>query len=129
MNHREFIKFLLVNGSAAGINFGSRFYYGTIMAYAPSVMVAYFTGMIFAFIMCRKYVFSSGKNALRHQMMYFFLVNLVGVALAVSVSVIMNDYGLFFLQHGLLREEVAHFIGLCVPAISSYFGHKYLSFR
>ena len=29
----------------------------------------------------------------------------------------------------VLRSEVAHVVGVAVPVVSSYFGHKYLSFR
>jgi putative flippase GtrA len=57
------------------------------------------------------------------------MVNLAAVLQTVIISVALADY--VFPSVGLQnhRETVAHAIGIMVPAVTSYIGHKYLSFR
>ena len=42
----EFVKFVIVGGSAAGVNFASRILYSQFMDFRWAVLVAYLTGMV-----------------------------------------------------------------------------------
>jgi len=75
----QFVKFLLVGGFAALINFSSRIVINQWLGYATSVVLAD----------------------------YFFP----------SVG---------FAYH---PKEIAHAIGIMIPALTSFIGHKYLTFR
>ena len=45
------------------------------------------------------------------------------------VSVSLRTWLLPLLGIMVLRDLIAHGIGVTVPVLSSYFGHKYISFR
>lgn len=127
--NKQFMVFILSCGIAALVNFGSRMVLGLWMPYVLSIIVAYILGIITAYILCRCFVFEAKKNNAWQQMFYFTLVNAIAIVLTVIVSVALFKWGLWFIHDTFAREEVAHFIGICVPAFSSYLGHKYFSFR
>ena len=47
----EFVKFLASGGLAAAINYGSRFLYSQYFQFEIAVLLAYVTGMAFAFLL------------------------------------------------------------------------------
>ncbi len=124
----RFIQFLLVGGFAAAVNFVSRFLLNEYLGFKWAVFVAYLIGMITAYVMTRFFVFEpSGKHPV-NEMTWFVVVNLVALLQVWLISVALAEYFFPFIGVTLMREEMAHFIGLSVPAITSYFGHKYLTF-
>lgn len=125
----KFIKFVLLGGSAAGINFLSRILLGHYMNYITSVIIAYLIGFIVAYFLFRRYVFNPQPQRRHKEVFYFTLVNIAGIIQTTVVSLLCVKYVFAGLQEVFLREELAHFIGICVPTLSSYFGHKYLSFK
>ncbi|MEM9243841.1 MAG: GtrA family protein [Pseudomonadota bacterium] len=127
---KQFMGFLLVCGFAAIVNFGSRIILGVWMSYATSIIIAYILGIITAYFLCRLFVFKQSRNTPYKQIFYFILVNIFAILQTLLVSVILA-YWIFayFIKNQFLREEIAHFIGICVPAFTSYIGHKYLSFK
>jgi putative flippase GtrA len=80
----------------------------------------YFLFRIFVFKVQRQYTFRSGA--------YFILVNLVGILQAWMISVGLVNYLFPILEFDFYNLEIAHSIGILVPAFTSYFGHKWLSF-
>lgn len=128
-NNPEFLKFLLVGGTAAAVNFCSRIILGQFMTYLSSIIVAYMFGILTAYLLCRQFVFQSKKNNTTKEVFFFILVNLFAILQTAVISVLLANYAFSGITNILLKEEIAHFIGICVPVISSYFGHKYLSFR
>jgi putative flippase GtrA len=129
MISQRFLKFLVAGGIAALVNFGSRILLGNWMAYVPSIIVAYLLGMGTAFVLNRLFVFAKPGNRLHHQVWWFTVVNLAGVLQTIAVSVALAKY-LFPLLGGVRHgETLAHAIGVAVPTVTSYIGHKYLSFR
>jgi putative flippase GtrA len=126
----EFGLFLLLNGIAALVNFLSRIGFGLFMSYFWSIIAAYVLGMITAYLLCRFFLFQSTQNSTKQEIIYFIFVNLVGVAQTVIVSIVLNKYVLnHFIANSFICMETAHLVGICFPAISSYFGHKYITFR
>jgi putative flippase GtrA len=129
MISNRFIKFLIAGGIAALVNFGSRIVLNNWMNYVPSIVVAYVVGMITAFLLNRIFVFSAPTNSLRSQIWRFTLVNVAAVVQTVMISVVLADYLLPILGVMTNRKIIAHGIGVLVPAVSSYVGHKYFSFQ
>ncbi len=127
--NKNFLLFLATNTFAAAMNFGSRIVFGLFMSYAWSIVCAYIVGIITAYLLCRQFVFQSKKNKPHHEMFYFALVNVTAIGITLLVSLVMFHYGLSFIHDQFLREEVAHFIGICAPIFTSYLGHKYITFR
>lgn len=126
---RQFLKFLIAGGIAAVTNFGSRIALSQWMHYVPAIIVAYLIGMVTAFMLNRVFVFEGHTNSLRNQAGWFTLVNLAAVLQTLVISVALARY--VFPALGLLEhtETIAHAIGVMVPVMTSYIGHKYLSFR
>lgn len=126
---RPFLLFLLAGGIAALVNILSRMLYSQWMSFTPAIIAAYISGMITAFVLNRWLVFSSSTRPLHHSAFYFVLVNLLAVAQTWLVSTVLAYHLLPWLGVDVLRLEIAHVVGVAVPVVSSYFGHKYLSFR
>lgn len=125
---RQFVVFLLTGGTAAAINFASRIVYSQWLSFSVAVIVAYFTGMVVAFILAKLFVFKGSRHSTLKSALLFLMVNVVGAAQTWLVSIGLADYALP--QLGLRQHvhELAHFIGIMVPAFTSYLGHKYWSF-
>lgn len=125
----QFVLFLLVGGTAAAVNFLSRMVINRWTTYLVAVIVAFCFGVITAFVLNRLFVFKGSNRSIHHQMTWFLLVNLFGLVQTVAVSVLLAQYVFPTNNFRWHADSVAHIIGILVPLISSYFGHKYLSFR
>ncbi len=126
---KEFLIFLVTGGSAALINFSSRFFYSEYMDFGTAVIAAYVTGMVYAFFIFRLLIFKGSKQGLKREIGYFCLINALALIQTWCISVGLS---VFWLNEWLgvsMGESLAHFAGLCVPAFTSYLGHKHLTFK
>lgn len=128
MKAEQFLKFLLAGSTAALANFGSRIYLSHWMPYVPAIVIAYLIGMLTAFALNRAFVFRSADNPLHHQAWWFTLVNVAAVLQTAVISVVLARYVLPPLGIGH-EETAAHAIGVAVPVVTSYLGHKHLTFK
>lgn len=121
--------FLLTGGFAAAVNWGSRIVYNIWMPFTTAIILAYITGMITAFILAKIFVFKSSTQSAGRSVFFFTLVNLVAVLQTWAVSVGLAYY--LFPRLGMTwhDRDIAHLVGVAVPVISSYFGHKRWSFK
>ena len=125
----EFIQFLLVGGFAAGVNFICRIALNEFMSFRWAVFIAYLFGMLTAFLLSKFFVFEkSGKHHM-HELRDFTLVNILAVIQVWLISVGLAEYLFPALDYSFYAKEVAHLVGLMIPAITSYLGHKHFSFR
>lgn len=129
MINRQFVLFLVVGGVAALANFGSRIGLNVLMPYVPSIVLAYCIGMATAFVLNRLFVFKDAQNRLGHQAMWFILVNLAAVLQTIAISLLLARWLLPAIGWAFHPETVAHAVGVVVPVVTSYLGHKHLSFR
>jgi len=127
--YRRIIIFLITGGFAALINFSSRFIYSEFYSFQVAVVLSYITGMLVALPLFKKFVFKDSGNKIRYESAMFVLVNIVAIFLTWMVSRWLADYFFPSVGYDTYKYEVAHFIGILIPAISSYFGHKYLTFK
>lgn len=58
----------------------------------------------------------------------FVFVNIVAIIQTYYVSIYLHLLLDKYTDWNYSRE-IAHFCGICVPVITSYYGHKYFSFR
>lgn len=127
---RQFLRFLIAGGVAAGANFGSRFIFSLYVSYELAIVLAYLVGMTVAFLLMRGQVFRASAGRLMPQVLKFTLVNGFAVLQTMVISLVLARY--VFPRLGLLwasSEALAHGVGVIVPVFSSYFGHKRLTFR
>jgi putative flippase GtrA len=125
----RFVLFLAAGGIAAVANFGSRIALSEVMPYVPAIVVAYCIGMATAFVLNRVFVFGDASNSMKQQATWFVIVNLAAVAQTVVISLLLARIvlpGMGIEQHA---ETIAHAVGVAVPVVTSYFGHKHFSFR
>ncbi len=126
---REFVLFLITGGMAAIVNVVSRVGFSQLLRFELAVLLAYGVGMLTAYVLARKFVFLQSRTSVRRSFAAFALVNLFAVLQTWLVSVGLRNWLLPLLGIVVLRDLIAHGIGVAVPVLSSYFGHKHISFR
>lgn len=125
----QFIRFLVAGGIAAGANFGSRFVFSIFFAYGVAVFFAYLVGMLVAFLLMRGHVFNASQGALTLQLIKFVGVNLVAVLQTLAISLMLARWLLPSVGIENKAEALGHLVGVLVPVVTSYLGHKFLTFR
>jgi len=129
LKSKQFLSFILAGGFAAAVNFGSRFIYSDFVSFGTAVMLAYITGMITAFILNKLFVFGKSAHSAQKEFIYFTLVNIVAAIQTYIISVGLAEYGFPYMGFDFYPEAVAHAFGVIFPVFTSFFGHKYLSFK
>jgi putative flippase GtrA len=124
----QLLGFIVAGGIAAVVNFLSRIGFNYIFGYAISIVLAYLVGMVTAFVLNRHGVFAPSGKPVRVEALWFILVNLLAVAQTLLISLLFAD--VIFPEVGVVafRKEIAHAIGIVVPVVTSYFGHRYWTF-
>jgi putative flippase GtrA len=125
----QFIRFLAAGGLAAAANIGSRIIFSQWVALPVAVVLAYLVGMSVAFALMRRYVFSTGREGIRRQATIFALVNVAAVIQTLVVTLLLARFLLPWAGVRNQVELIAHVVGVGVPLVTSFIGHKYWSFR
>jgi putative flippase GtrA len=112
--HRQFIAFVVAGGIAAAANIGSRIVFSPVMGYEIAILLAYLCGMTVAYLLNKTFVFAASGRGIASEYVRFS----VGLARLIFPAV-------GFAWHG---ETAAHVIGVLVPVVTSYLGHKHFSF-
>lgn len=128
-DRREFALFLITGGFAALVNVVSRIGFSRVVRFELAVLLAYGIGMLTAYVLARRFVFLDSRTSVRRSLAGFALVNLVAVLQTWLVSVGLRNWLLPLLGIVVARDLIAHGAGVLVPVLSSYFGHKHISFR
>lgn len=126
---KQFLKFLVVGGLAAMVNFSSRHLYSLYVNFPVAVAFAYFTGMIVAYVLSKFFVFHGSKQSLQSSLLLFTLVNLIALLQTFLITMIFAYVIFPYTGFVLHSQSVAHAIGICSPVFTSYLGHKHLTFR
>jgi putative flippase GtrA len=124
----QFPRFLIAGGLAASANFGSRFLFSEFFSFEVAVVLAFCVGLSCGFLLNKNFVFANSRNRIHLEVGYYLLINL----LALVQTWLLSVYGSRFLAAHMelgLAQAAAHLAGIMFPVISSYFGHKYLTFR
>lgn len=125
----QFVRFLITGGCAALVNIGARYVLDVFMAFEVAVIIAYLIAMAVAYILARQFVFPRSEAGTATESMRFVIVNLVSICIVWLTSVGLAR-GLFpAIGFTWYADDIAHAIGVAVPAVTSYFGHKYFTFR
>jgi putative flippase GtrA len=128
MERTRFMRFMVTGGIAAIVNLSSRILLNDFMSFASAVAVAYLIGMITAYALVRLFVFERSGRAVADELWRFTVVNLLAAAQVWIISVGLGEY-LFPASHFNWHPlDVAHLIGVSVPVLTSYLGHRHFSF-
>lgn len=112
---------------AAALNFGSRFIYSAFLPFEISVVLAYFTGMVLAFILFSTKVFKTSKSKISSQILKFTLVNILGAFQTLLISSLLVHT--LFSQSSQLDEALAHIIAMSFVTVTSFYLHRYFTFK
>ena len=125
----QFVRYLAAGGLAALANYGSRFLFSIWASFEIAVVMAYLVGMCTGFLLMRRYAFEGRTRPAAAQAVSFVAVNMLAVVQTILVSSALVR--LVFPAIGVHdhAEALAHAAGVAVPAVTSYFGHKLLTFR
>ncbi len=126
---RQFLLFVLTGGAAAFVNVLSRVGFSLVLRFELAVLAAYAVGMVTAYILARRYVFTGSGQSVRRSFAAFALVNLVAVVQTWLVSIGLRHLLLPIIGGVALVDLMAHGVGVIVPVFTSYLGHKHVSFR
>jgi len=125
----EFVRFLATGSIAAITNLVVRYLLDFVMPFELAVILAYIAGMVVAFLLFQKVIFGDPDTPLRRRLIRFTQVNLIGMALAWIISTTLARFLLPAVGWTFHPFEVAHSVGVAAPAFSSYFLHKFYTFR
>lgn len=126
---RQFLLFVLSGGVAALVNIVSRVGFSQLLRFELAVLVAYGVGMVTAYVLARRFVFSANRQSVRRSFAGFALVNLVAVLQTWLVGIGMRHLLLPLIGVTALVDLIAHSCGVIVPVFTSFLGHKHISFR
>ena len=124
----QFARFLAAGGIAAAVNILSRIALNLMMSYEAAIVVAYLCGMITAYVLSKLLVFAPSGRTIHHEFLRFTIVNLVALAQVWIVSVGLARIIFPVIGFAWHAETLAHIVGVAVPTITSYLGHRYFSF-
>lgn len=127
VNPSQFVNFVVAGGIAAVANVSSRFVFNEFVSFEISVVFAYLVGMAVAFIL-NKYIVFNVNGAAQAQVIRFALVNLCSLSAVWVTSVFLAEILFPYLSFNWHAEDLAHIIGVMIPAVLSYLGHKYYTF-
>jgi len=128
MERTRFARFLLTGVVAAAVNLISRYLLNSWMSFATAVAAAFPFGMVTAYTLGRLFVFERSGRSVADEFWRFTVVNLFAAAQVWIISVGLGEHvfpASGFRWHPL---DVAHLIGVAVPVVTSYFGHRHFSF-
>ena len=126
---RQFAGFLVAGGIAAAANVGSRILFSRLVGLELAVILAYLVGMTVAFVLMRAAVFPPSAAPIVRQVALFAAVNLAALLQTLVVTLLLARWLLPAAGIRSHVEEIAHIVGVGVPIVTSFFGHKYLSFK
>ena len=126
---RRFAGFVLTGGVAALVNLATRYAMSFVLVYEIAVAVAYLIGMTTAFLLSRHFVFKASGRSWLEEYGRFALVNAFAFAQVWLVSVGLARIVFPAIEFGWHAQDVAHFIGVASPIVTSYYGHKNFSFK
>lgn len=126
---KRFLIFLLTGGLAACVNVLVRLLLSNFMSFQVAVVVAYLIAMVTAYALSRRFVFETSGRSVGEELTKFALVNLVAIVQVWLITMALNYYLLPAIGWTFYPELTAHMVGVASPVFTSYFGHKYFSFR
>jgi putative flippase GtrA len=125
----QFAAFVATGSLAAATNLIARYLLDFLMPFELAVVLAYMAGMLVAFVLFQRMIFGHSGTPLRRRIIRFCQVNALGLALAWTVSLAMARIVLPAMNWSFHPFEAAHLVGVAAPTFSSYFLHRFYTYR
>jgi len=124
----EFLRFLITGGVAALVNLVSRFLLDQWLSFEAAVIIAYPIAMLTAYVLARRFVFVTSGRSTGSELTRFALVNAVAMVLVFTISTGLARVVFPAIDFSWHANDIAHLIGISVPAVTSYLGHRWFTF-
>ena len=124
----QFLRFLVTGGIAAAVNLVSRYLLNISLSFEVSVALAYLAGMTTAYILARLFVFEATERGMGAEFTRFAIVNAFALVLVWGVSVGLARGVFPAIGFTWYANDMAHLIGVIIPTVTSFVGHKYFTF-
>jgi len=129
---QEVVRFLLVGGFAAGINFFGRIIFRPYLSYSMSVVIGYLLGTLVSFILNKSLTFKAYNESSLIQLLKFLLITPLSILLgsliaSYSVRLLITIFGSKIPLN--YTESLGHLIAIGATTIFNYFVIKYFCFR
>lgn len=129
MRTKQLLYFIFSGGVAAGLNWGSRFLFSKVAPFEVAVVLAFFVGLFSGFILMRFFVFDGGGKPIFPQAGKYIVVNFFALLQTLLITLILTCWALPAVGITDNAEALGHLLGVVVPVVTSYFCHKFLTFR
>lgn len=126
---RQFLFFIVSGGIAAFLNWVSRFIFSIWMPFELAVMSAFFIGLISGYVLMKLFVFDKKQRPIVPEILKYVIINLFALTQTLLISVLLAKWVLPLWGISTYTEALAHLAGVLFPVVTSYFGHKFLTFR
>jgi putative flippase GtrA len=126
---KQFLYFILSGGLAAGLNWGSRFLFSQVLSFEVAVILAFLVGLLSGFVLMRFFVFDGIGKPIVPQAGKYIAVNFFALLQTLLISILLARWALPSVGITEHAEALGHLVGVLVPVVTSYFGHKFLTFR
>ena len=126
---RQFIVFLITGGTSAIINIFSRIILSNFFRFEIAILISYGIGMLIAFILAKRFVFLNSNKSIKKSFPAFALVNLISVLQTFFVSIFIKSCLLILFKNLSIIELISHTCGLGILVFTSFYGHKYITFK
>lgn len=127
--NRPFIRFALSGGIAGLANILSRMALSQITNYSAAIVIAFLIGMTTAYVLMKQFVFQETGQRISHEYIRFGIVNMISLAQVWIISIILLKITFPLINNKNISETLSHSIAVFTPVITSYFLHKYFTFK
>jgi putative flippase GtrA len=127
-----FARYLVAGAVAALANYGSRFLFSRWFSFEVAVTLAFCVGLCSGFVLMRWFAFrgvGSASRSAAQQVPAYVLVNLLALVQTFVVSQLARWLLVPLFDAPASAEALAHALGVAVPVVTSYFGHRLLTFK
>lgn len=129
MISKQFFLFLISGGVAAGLNWSSRFIFSMFFSFNIAIVLAFIVGLLSGFVLMRVYVFNSLDKSIFPQFSKYIIVNFFALLQTLLISIILLRWVMPSLGVVEYAEALSHLVGVLLPVVTSYIGHKLITFR
>jgi putative flippase GtrA len=131
---KDLIIYFGIAAIGAAVNVSSRVLYGFYTGFGTSIVLAYLTGMMVAFVLTKLFAFDSRKSGkVKREAVKFFMISMIAMTVTWGVSEIALRLIIHFISENdlskTLRETAAHIAGMGVGFFVNFFGHKLITFK
>lgn len=127
---KRFAAFLFYGGVAAGVNIGTRWLLSHWLAYWLAVTLAFCAGLFCGFLLFKLFVFQKpSRQNIAREAAWYIGVNMLALLQTLAISLGLAEYLFPFAGMTYHPYDVAHMAGVLVPTLTSYLGHKYVTFK